>query len=129
MTTARTATRKPAPRRAATEAKTTPAELTPGERLAADLRVLAELAASTPPLTEDLTAALQDVTVVLRVGGGGQDVLAAALAEHAAVEQPGVDPDDLFFAQRSWLLPNRAITVSGVSLAPLRVDDIEAAGR
>jgi hypothetical protein len=103
-------------------------ELTAGERLAADLRVLADIAATAPPVAEELAATFQEVTVVLRVGGGGQDVLAAALVEREAVEHPDRDPGDLFFAQRSWLLPNRAITLSAASLA-VSVDDIEAAGR
>lgn len=104
-------------------------ELTANERLAADLRVLADIAATTPPVADELAAALQEVTVVLRVGGAGQDVLAAALAEHAATENSSVmPPNELFFSERSWLLPNRAIRVSAWSL-DVPVDDIEAAGR
>jgi hypothetical protein len=102
-------------------------ELTAGERLAADLRVLADIAASTPPVADELAATFEEVIVVLRVNGGGREVLAAALADRAAVEQPTV-ADDLFFAKRSWLLPNRAITLSAASL-DVSVDDIEAAGR
>lgn len=126
-----TATRRPAARRPSPTkrpaAKPAP-EPTPGERLAADLRVLADIAASTPPVADDLAAAFQEVTVVLRVNGGGQDVLAAALADHAAVEQSAISGGDLFFRARSWLLPNRAITLSA-ALLDVSVDDIEAAGR
>jgi hypothetical protein len=127
MTTA--ATRRPAPAKR-TEDVSLP-ELTAGERLAADLRVLADLAASTtPPVADDLATTFQEVTVVLRVNGGGQDVLAAALAKHAAAEQPARRADDagLFDSERSWLLPNRAIRLSAWSL-DVSVDDIEAAGR
>lgn len=123
MTTARTATRKPA-----TTPAPKPAEPSAGERLAADLRVLADLAASTPPVVDDLAAALSEVTIVLRVNGPAVDVLAAALAEREAKEQPTADPGDLFFQTRAWLLPNRAITLSAASL-DVSVDDIEAAGR
>ena len=121
MTTARTTTRKPAPQPVVKE-------LTAGERLAADLRVLADLAANTPPVVDALASALSEVTVVLRVNGGAVDVLAAALAEREAKEQPTVDCGDLFHKTRSWLLPNRAITLSG-ALLDVSVDDIEAAGR
>lgn len=130
MTTAtrRTTTRRPSPtKRPASKPAPPPAELTPGERLAADLRVLADIAAATPPVADELAATFEEVTVVLRVNGGGQDVLAAALAEKAAVEQPAI-ADDLFWSKRSWLLPNRAITLSAASL-DVSVDDIEAAGR
>lgn len=129
MTTARTATRKPAPRAAAAKPEDTkPVELTAGERLAADLRVLADLAATTPPVADDLAAALSEVTVVVRVNGGAVDVLAAALAEREAKEQPTANDADLFHSTRSWLLPNRMVTVSAASL-DVSVDEIEAAGR
>jgi hypothetical protein len=121
MTTARTTTRKPAPQPVVKE-------LTAGERIAADLRVLADLAASTPPVADDLADALKEVTVVLRVNGGGHEVLAAALAKHNATDAPAPEHDELFFDERAWLLPNRAITLSAVSLN-VSVEDIEAAGR
>lgn len=116
-----TATRKPAAKPAEK-----PAEPTAGERLAADLRVLADIAATTPPVAEQLADALQDVHVVLRMSGPGQDLLAAALIERSAEEATATA--EPFGKTCSWLLPNRAITVRAWSVA-VDVDDIETAGR
>jgi hypothetical protein len=120
MTTARATTtaRKPSPRRAAVKTTEAAVELTAGERLAADLRVLADIAAKTPPASDD-----KEWFIALRVNGGAVDVLAAALAEQAAIEQPArVEPR---YTDHEWLLPNRAVRLT----ATLLTDPIEAAGR
>jgi hypothetical protein len=101
-------------------------ELTAGERLAADLRVLADIAATTPPVAAELARTFEEVHVVLRMSGPGQDVLAAALIERSAEETPPTA--DRFGKTCNWMLPNRAITVRAWSVA-VDVDDIEAAGR
>jgi hypothetical protein len=103
-------------------------ELTAGERLAAALRVLADIA--TTPSAAD--GAYEDVLVVLPITSrNGQDELAAVLADRGAVEQPARDSGSPLysrhFTERTWLLPGGAVRLSTSSYVP--VEDIEAADR
>jgi hypothetical protein len=135
MTTARTAPRKPASPRAAA-AKSAPAkpspvktELTAGERLAADLRALADLVEKT---TAPADSGYADVLVVLQImDSDGQRQLADVLADRGAVEQPARDSASPLYSQqfteRTFLLSGGSVRVSTSSYTP--ADDIEAAGR
>lgn len=100
-------------------------EPTAGERLAADLRVLADIA--TPSVVDGA-----DVLVVLPImNRDAQDELADVLADRGAVEQPARDSGSPLysrhFTERTWLLPGGAVRLSTSSYTP--VDDIDAAAR